>query len=138
MKVKDVSAAAKKFVTRASAASGDYKDGVANIGNDWEQATLASEDNWGTATTDAITHKRFGRGVRGSGGKMQKNAVALGAVRYAPGVQNASDAYVQGTGPYLDLLKGLTLPPPGTRGSAANQQRSAIVQTELNKKRLGM
>lgn len=138
IKVKDTAAAAKKFVTRASAAAGDYKDGVANAGGDWEAATLAAEDNYGQATTQAIADKRFGKGVRGSGQKMQKNAVVLGAQRYGPGVQNAQDAYAQGVGPYLDVLKGLTLPPPGVRGSVANQQRSAMVQTELNKKRLGM
>src|ERR1043166_9532836 len=138
MKVKDTASVAKKFVTRAAAAAGDYKDGVANSGADWEAATLAAEDNYGTATTQAIADKRFGKGVRGSGQKMQKNAVALGAQRYGPGVQNAQDAYAQGVGPYLDVLKGLTLPPHGVRGSIANQQRSNAVQTELNKKRLGM
>ncbi len=138
IKVKDTAAVAKKFVTRAGAAAGDYKDGVANAGGDWEAATLAAEDNYGAATQQAIVDKRFGKGVRGSGAKMQKNAVALGAVRYGPGVQNAQDAYAQGVGPYLDVLKGITLPPPGVRGSVANQQRSAVVQTELNKKRLGM
>jgi hypothetical protein len=138
IKVKDTAAVAKKFVTRASAAAGDYKDGVANSGADWESATLAAEDNYGTATQQAIADKRFGKGVRGSGQKMQTNAVALGSVRYGPGVQNAQNAYAAGVGPYLDLLKGITLPPPGVRGSVANQQRSAVVQTELNKKRLGM
>lgn len=137
IKVKDTAAVAKKFVTRASAAAGDYKDGVANAGGDWEGATLAAEDNYGTATTQAIADKRFGKGVRGSGQKFQKNAVALGAQRYPTGVANASDAYAQGVGPYLDLLKGLTLPPPGVRGSQANQQRANVVAQELNKKRLG-
>jgi hypothetical protein len=136
MKVKDIGTVAKKFVTRAAAASGDYKDGVANAGNDWENATRAAEDNYAQATQEAIAKGRFGKGVAGKSQKFQRNAVNLGAARYAGGVQNAQDAYAQGTAPYLDLLKGLTLPPPGVRGSGANQQRQNIVSTELNKKRL--
>jgi hypothetical protein len=136
MKVKDTSAVAKKFVTRAGAAQGDYKDGVANAGNDWEAGAKANEDVWGQATTEAITNKRFGKGVQGKAAKYQRNAATLGPGRYAQGVANASDAYQQGVGPYLDVLKGITLPPKGVRGSAANQQRANIVATELNKKRM--
>lgn len=136
IKVKDTASIAKKFVTRASAASGDYKDGVAQAGGDFEAAAKASEDVWAQATTEAIANKRFGKGLNGAGAKYQKNAVNLGSQRYAPGVQNASDAYAAGVTPYLDTIKGLTLPPKGVRGSAANQQRANIVATELNKKRL--
>jgi hypothetical protein len=135
--MKDPSTLSKKFVTRASAAAPDYTSGVQNAGGSWESAAGASEASWEQGTQGAITRKAFGKGVVGKGGKYQANATTLGAARYPQGVANAGDAWARGVTPYMNALKGANIGPKGPRGSPQQQQRSAQVQTILNKLRLG-
>lgn len=130
---KDAATIANKFKTRAVAAAGDYKDGVAGAGGLWETNTKASEDNWAQGTQEAIADKRFGRNVTGSANKYQENAVKLGSTRYGPGITNAQDAYARGIAPVLDKLKSIQLPPKGPRRSPQNQQRANMVALELGK-----
>lgn len=128
---KDIGSIAQKFVTRAQAAAGDYKTGVANAGGAWEQNTVAAEPNYDQGVQAAITAKRFGKGVAGKGGKYQTNAVNLGSQRYGPGVANAQSAYQTGMAPVLQTLQALSLPPKSFRGSPQNQGRSNAVATAL-------
>ena len=129
--IKDTGSLAKKFVTRASAAQGDYKDGVTGAGGRMEAAAKAAEPNYEAGVTAAIARKAFGRGLNGAGAKFEKNATTLGPQRFAQGVQNAGDAWGSGVQPYLDRLKSLDLPPKGPKRSPQNQQRSAAVQLAL-------
>lgn len=137
IKVKDTSAIAAKYVTRATGASKDYSDGVASAGSDWEAGAKAGEANFAQGVQEAIQDGRYGKGVNGSASKYVANATKLGATRYGPGVQNAQSAYTQGVQPYLDKLKSLTLPPKGPRRSPQNQQRAQMVALELGKLKTG-
>ena len=118
-------------MTRASAAAPDYKTGVMNAGADWEARTLEGESNYDQGVQQAIADKRFGRGVRGSAQKFQQNASVVGSLRYAPGIANAKDAWARGVQPALDVLKSLTLPPPGPKRSPQNMQRANAVALAL-------
>lgn len=123
---------ANKLVRNATAASGDYKDGVAASGQEWQTNAAASEGNYEVGVQDAINKKRFGKGIaRAGAAKFVKNASELGSQRYAPGISNAKDAYIRGVQPALDLLKSLTLPPKGPKRSPQNRERSAAVQIAL-------
>jgi hypothetical protein len=135
IKVKDVTAAAKKFKDRASAASGDYSTGVAGAASDWEAKSAAAEETYKSAVIDAAGKGRYGQGVRGSAGKYQKNATGVGPQRYQTGIANAQDGYAQAMGPVLSAIAGLTLPPRGVKGT--NQERSNIVATALRKLKVG-
>lgn len=137
IKVKDTSAVAAKYVTRAGAATKDYADGVAGAGGDWEAGAKAGEQNFNQGVQDAITRGAYGKGVNGSAGKYVANATKLGAQRYGPGVQNGASAYQSGVQPFLDKLKSLTLPPKGPRRSPQNQQRAQMVAMELGKLKTG-
>ena len=128
---KDTATLATKFVTRAQAAAPDYKDGVASAGGEWEAQTKASEPNYEQGVTAAIARKAYGRGVTGSAGKYQQNAVALGAQRYGPGIANAKSAWQQGVEPAFNVLKSLQLPPKGPRRSPQNQARANAVSVAL-------
>lgn len=139
MRIKDTASLANKFVTRAGAASGDYKDGVAASGGDWLANTVASEANYEQGVNAAIARKGFGKGVQQAGQqKFITNATTLGASRYGPGVANAKDAWGRGVQPYLDELKSMELPPKGPRGSAQNQARANAVAVRLGAKRVNM
>ena len=128
---KDIGSIATKFVTRAQAAAGDYKTGVANAGSTWEQNTTAAEPQYEAGVQQAINNKKYGKGAAGKGTKYQTNAVNLGSNRYGPGVANAQAAYTQGMAPVLQVLQGINLPAKGFRGSPQNQQRSNAVATAL-------
>jgi hypothetical protein len=73
--------------------------------------------------------------VSGSGGKYEKNATTLGAMRYPDGVRNAEGAYQQGVDPYLNLMRGLDLGPKGPRRSQQQQARANKLALELGKKK---
>lgn len=137
IKVKDTGAVAAKWKTRASAASQDYASGVAGAGSDWESGARLGESNYETAVVEAIGRKAFGKGIAAAGSaKYVDNATKLGAQRYPSGVGQAEAAYNKGVGPFLDVLKGLTLPPAGPRGSAMNQDRANAVAKALRMKKV--
>lgn len=135
---KDTGTLAAKFVTRAGAAQGDYKDGVAAAGPAWQQNTGAAEGNYEQGVQSAIANKAFAKGVAKAGPtKYVNNATNLGAGRYGPGVANAKDAWSKGVQPYLDTLKSLNLPPKGPRRSPQNMQRAAAVASALAAAKVG-
>lgn len=138
-RMKDGAAIASKYVTRASSAAKDYGDGVSGAGSDWQSHSMASETSWEQGTQQAITDKRYMRGIDGKAAKYVGNATKLGTQRYPQGVANAQAAYQAGAQPYFDKLKGIAsqLPPRGPRRSPQNQQRSNMVAVELGKLKVG-
>lgn len=134
---KDTASMAKKFVRNAGQAQGDYKDGVANAGGEWEQRTKEAETSYEQGVQESIADKRFGRGVAGSAGKYQANASTLGSQRYAPGVANAEGAWQRGVEPSIAALKSLNLPPRGPRRSPANMDRANAVARALGAVKTG-
>lgn len=138
MEVKPLSEVAEKFARRASAATDDYRHGVATTGKDWAGLTAAAEPSYEQGVTEAISRKSFGKGVKEAGtSKWRDGAVGKGADRYAPGVRASLDAYSRGVSPYLEVLERLALRPRGPRGSDSNYQRSKDVGQALHKKRVG-
>jgi hypothetical protein len=135
IKVKDAGSISAKWKGRSTAAQGDYGSGVANAGADWEAGAAAAEDTYGAAVTQAVADKRYGKGVRGSAGKYQKNASTLGPQRYGQGVGAAQDAYASGMAPVLSTLASIQLPPRNVKGN--NQQRSQLVADRLRAMKLG-
>ena len=134
IRIKDTAVLASKYVTRAGAAVNDYKSGVEQAGSDWETGAKAGEPNYEAGVQEAISKKRYGRGIASAGAsKYVRNASNLGATRYQPGIANAKDAWATGVQPALDKLKSLQLPPKGPRRSPQNQQRAAMVALELGK-----
>lgn len=138
IRIKDVGTLANKLATRAQAAVNDYTSGVQAAGGDWEQNTANSEGNFEAGVQDAIGRKAFGKGVRAAGAALYtKRATELGSTRYGPGVAAGKDRWAQNTGPYLQMLAGLNLPPKGPRRSPQNQQRANAVALALGNMRTG-
>jgi hypothetical protein len=138
IKIKDTGTLAQKFITRASAASGEYRDGVAAAGADWQTNTANAEANFEQGVQQSIADKRFGKGVVAAGAaKYTARATTLGATRYAPGVNASKDDWAKGVQPYLDTLKNLTLPPKGPRRSPQNMARVNVVDMALAAQKVG-
>lgn len=138
IRVKDIGAASKKFVQRASAATPDYTEGVKSAGADWEQNTRAGADNYKAAVVQAASEGRFEKGVSQAGAqKYQQRAQTLGSQRYGPGVQASESEYARNTAPYLQTIASMTLPPRRPKGDPGNMQRSQAVAAALRAQKLG-
>lgn len=136
IRIKDTGSLARKFVTRAGAATKDYEEGVKAAGADWEKGARDGADNYRTAVTQAAAEGRFERGVAAAGSaKFVNRASTLGAQRFGPGVQAAEAEWAKGAAPYLDALKGMELPPRRPRGQ--NAERANAVAQRLHQMRVG-
>ncbi len=121
-----------KWVRRTSSATAEYTEGVQNPRADWQQATLAAAANQAAGVQAAISEKRFEKGVQRAGSQKQISAsVNKGARNYAPGVQDAQNAYAAGFEPYRAAIEGLQLPPRYPKGDPRNVQRVAAVAAAL-------
>lgn len=138
IRIKDTGALAKKFVQRASAAGGEYTEGVKQAGSDWEGATRASEENYKVGVTQAANDGRFGRGVAAAGAaKYVNRASTLGAQRYPSGVAAAEGEWAKNTQPHLDAMKSMELPPRRPKGDPANMTRAQAVAARNRAIKLG-
>lgn len=136
--VKDVTAAAQKFVQRAQAAGGDYKTGVSNAGGKWAANTKASADSWALGVQQAAADGRFAANIdQTSQQKFQERASNVGAQRYPQGVAGAQQSWATGTKPYLDLIASINLPPRQPKGSPNNYARVQAIGDALRRKKLG-
>ena len=136
--VTDAATAARKFATRGAAAGQDYANGVRGSGQRWQQGATAGEQNYAQGVNEAIAQGRFKKGVMEAGpGKFEERASTVGAQRFPQGIQNAEQAWAQGTAPYLQVIAGANLPPRGPKGDPRNQQRSAVMAELLRKRKVG-
>ncbi len=136
--VKSIGASAAKWAARAGVAVNDYLNGVAGSNKDQAALAAAAQPQWAAAVAAAANGGLFAAGLNRAGTAGWKNGVATkGATRFAAGVSAAQPKYTARFGPFLGVIAGLDLGQRFPRGDPRNQQRSVIVQTALNKARLG-
>jgi len=132
LKVKSVQVSAQKFVTRASSASGDYRDGV-NSTNDQAERAIAAEDAYVQGVQDSISRGARVAGLQRSGNqKWKERSMLLGASRYAGGIKVGQAEYAKNVAPYIAALSGLNLTPRGPKGSPENYNRAVEVGQALH------
>ncbi len=138
LKVKDISKAASKFVSRAGVAGPDYTAGVQSAGTSQFDNALAAKASWAAGVQQAAANDSFAKGLNKAGpNKWQQMASTKGAKNYPAGVAAAQASYATGVGPYFSVLQNLNLTQRFPRGDPRNQQRSVDVQTALHKARVG-
>jgi hypothetical protein len=124
IRIKPIATLEAKYKAKATAASGDYKDGVANPRRDQKAATIAATDTYTAAMTESLAEGRFAKGVEATPPeKWKNNAINVGAGRYPQGVTNAVDAWGKGVAPILAALAAVPDMPRGVKGSEQNFQR---------------
>lgn len=127
MKLMSAADAAKKWTTRAGAASGDYASGVKDAGPTWEANTGAAASTYAQGVQAAIGNNSFAKGVsRAGGARYAGQAASLGASRYGGGVQAATATYASKIQPVLDTIQSLqaTAPKRGPKGDPSNYEIS--------------
>ena len=136
MKVKSIASAAQKFVTRASAATGDYKEGVNNT-NDQSEKAIAAEEAYVAGITESIARGARVAGLQKAGNaKWKERTLVLGAGRFATGIKAGEAEYKKNTEPYFAKLNSLTLSPRGPKGSPENYQRASEVGQALHQHKI--
>jgi len=135
--LKDAGAYADKYSNRAGAAVQDYVNGV-NGTTGQAAAASAAADKWQQSVSAASAKSRFAANVNAAGDAAWKTGVQVkGQQRFAAGVSAGKSKWAGHVGKYFAVLKGLSLPPRGLRGSAANAQISAQVQAALHAAKVG-
>lgn len=118
MVVKDATASASKWSTRAAAAQGAYTSGVASSTKDQAALAAAAEPLWAQAVANAASLKRFSSRLQAVGTAAWKAGVAaVGGVRYSQGVGATQNKYQTAVAPYFAALSSVTLPARGPKGS---------------------
>lgn len=131
--IKSTSDSAKKWVSRAGQAAGDYQRGVQNPRRNWQEATLDAEAAHEAGVQEAISNKSFAKGVQKAGNsKWQQRAQKVGAQRFGPGVAAAQGEYEAGFAPYASVIAGVQLPPRGPKGDPRNYERSKVIGDALH------
>lgn len=125
--------AGAKWVRRTQNAGAEYAEGVRNPRVSWQQATVAAAGNQAKGVQQAITEKRFEKGVAKAGDqRWQSKALSKGEARFGPGVAEAQGDYDAGFAPYAQVIQSTNLPPRGPKGDPANIQRVAVMAKALN------
>lgn len=136
--VKDLSASAQKFGTRAAAAQPEFAAGVKGSGSKWQAATASSGENYEAGVQAAIGRKAFQKGVAASGGDyFAERASTIGARRFAEGVREGAGNWAEGFKPFGDALASVNLPPRGPKGDPRNMARATTVAEALRRKKVG-
>ena len=128
---------ATKWSTVTPQRAADYEAGVKDPKKDWAAQTAAAEGAYESGVTEAITQKRFSRGVKDAGtAKWQDKTIKVGVGRWGPGVRAAQGDYEKGFAPYHDTIARTTLPPRFGRGDPRNIDRVATIAAALHNTRV--
>jgi hypothetical protein len=139
LKVKSASDISKFWVQGAQSRADRYASAAPAAASTWQERSSAAAANFKAAIANPQIDKMYAGGItRAGAAKYASKIQAVGAARYSPGVAAAQSGYESGVAPYLDVLKGVDLPPRKVKGDPANLQRVQAVATALYKKRLAM
>ena len=130
--------ATKRWARNAANAQVDYKEGVQNAGQSWEQNTVAAEANHKAGTEAALREGRFVIGVKKSGAAWyQSQSSTLGADRFAQGVNAGEQTYEEGFAPVKAVIEATKLPPRGPKGDTKNYERVKVMGMALRALKTG-
>lgn len=122
--VKDVGKSAEKYARRAGNAEQELKEGIEQSTKSWSANTKAAEGAYEAGVKEAISKKRFGRGVSRAGDAAQKDgALTKGVGRYREGVLAGVSKWAAGVAPHMQALASANLTPRRERGNPANIDR---------------
>jgi len=136
--IKSLSAIRDKWTRVTPGRIEDYKLGIQNPQRDWEQETLAAEDNWKVGVDRAQAQGLFSKGVAKAGTKKwQRKALDVGPGRFAEGVYKAGDDYAAGFAPYREAIARVDLGPKFPRRDPRNLDRVKRIVDALIAEKVG-
>ena len=134
MKMPSAAVIAQRFVKYAPQRSDRYEDGVRNPTENWEEKTIAAEENYNKGVTAGIARKAFSRGVKKAGTiKQQAKSIIKGIPRWIDGITGAEADMEKAMGPVVAVMEGITLPQRYPTGDPRNYDRVKTIGTALRK-----
>ena len=138
IKIKTATEIAKKWAEVTPARAKQWEAEIkATPDGDWADPAVAAAPNWEMGVTEAAARNGYATGVEQARTKWKRKALAVGPIRYGPGVRAAEADQAAGFAPYRDVIAELTLVPRGPRGSLGNYERVREVGEALHRKRVG-
>lgn len=139
IKVKDLTTVVDKWTTVTPGRAAYYEAEASVAGEEWEKKATAAAPAFKAAVTAGNIDRMFTGGIKRAGAaKYNRKVKDVGAARFSSGIAAAGTDYSAGIAPYLDLMRGLTLPARAPRGSEANLARVRMIMVENNKKRAAL
>jgi len=136
--IKSLSAVKDKWTRVTPLRTEDYKLGIQNPRRDWEEETMAAEQNSKLGVDAAQAKGLFPKGVRAAGtAKWKDKALKKGPTRFAEGVYIAGDDYQKGFAPYHSAIERVDLGPRFPRRDPRNIERVRKVVEALITQKLG-
>lgn len=134
IKVPPIGTVTSLWQSRSVGATNEYKSGIQGAGQTWQSAVDEAQDNWSAGVSIAAGANAYQRGVSGKASTYVDKAMNIGASRFGPGVQAATNAYQQGMGKVLAVIGAVNLPARNATGS--NGARSTAVSDALHQAKL--
>jgi hypothetical protein len=135
--LKDPTAYASKFATRAQNAATDYANGVAGASGQ-AAAAAAAADQWQQSVSSPTAKAAFVANVSAAGDAAWKAGVsAKGAGRYGPGAAAGQQKWAAKVQKYFSAMKSVNLGPRGLRGSPQNAARANAIANALHAAKTG-
>lgn len=138
-KVRDLGAISAKWSDVTPRRDAYYKAGVEHPKESWEEKAKAAGDAWGSGVSEAVTDKRFEKGVAAAGQKKwQEKTLLKGATqgRWREGVAAAKPDYEKGFAPFRDTIESTSLPPRKAKGDPGNIERVRAIAAALHAAKL--
>jgi len=137
LSVKSAADSAKKWGDVTPTRQTEYAANTPAAGGKWEQNATAAAPNYQAAVSAANIGARQSAGIRKAGAaKFSRKVSQVGANRFGPGVQAATQDYSSAVAPYLQAIASVDLPPRRPRGDPSNYQRVQKVGDPLHALRL--
>jgi hypothetical protein len=139
VEIKSVDEIAEKWKRVTPGRSADYEAGIKNPRKSWEDGAIDAEGAYQAGVQDAINRKAFSGGIRNAGNaKWQRKSLDVGVGRFGPGVQAAGEDMKKGIAPFVDTIRGVSLPDRKAKGDPGNIDRVRILADALHKKKLAI
>ena len=135
--VRDLAASATKWRSNAQNAASEYGERAAESGQRWQTNTVAAQQTYQQAISQAGVPQRYARGVQRAGAEKYARRIRdVGQSRFSEGVAVAEGDWQSGFQPFAAALNALTLSARRPRGDRANFRRVEEVGVRLNAVRL--
>jgi hypothetical protein len=136
--IRSITELAEKYKRVTPGRRTDYENGIAKPKADWASETQAAEGAYEQGVQEAISSKRFGKGVgdKGTAG-WQADTKQKGPERWATGIGYGSPKYQQNFAPYADVIARTALPPKYGKGDPRNIDRVAAIANALRAAKVG-
>ena len=129
---KSAQSVAQKFVTRASAASGDYVAGAQATTKDQSARAIGAKKIYQDALTASFGRDSYAKGLQKSGKTgWLEGVVKKGGERYSGGVAVSAGKYATESGRFDGARGAAENLPRGLKGSQTNLDRVKAVVTAL-------